>query len=210
LIAIIIVLALVIREKKEPYTPVSNSSATTVYLAGSLFTLQEILGNDLLANAIEEKSNGRYKINVPQRLEEQSHFDIKKIRDQDLHSVFESDMILVNANGLELDSGTVVEYTVAKSLDKPAVLFRSDFRKFACGPTNLEYNLMVSSYPRTINLNVDFLGMYKAANNDGNKALAQIAIKIIEALDSAQSLKPTISADDQKALSRVLAHVYKI
>ena len=64
-----------------------------------------------------------------------------------------SDVAMFAFDGIELDSGTVVEFMAAKMLDVPAVVYRSDFRggsgEEAIDEESNRWNLMVSFYPRT-------------------------------------------------------------
>ena len=72
------------------------------------------------------------------------------IRDQDLKMVMEADLGLFNFDGADLDSGTVVEFIVAKQLDIPSVVLRSDFRNAGDQDAKGDkWNLMCSFYPRT-------------------------------------------------------------
>ena len=61
-------------------------------------------------------------------------------------------------DGTELDSGSVVEFMGAKFLDKPCVVYRTDFRGGSGEESSTmrdvtnernKWNLMVSFYPRT-------------------------------------------------------------
>lgn len=50
------------------------------------------------------------------------------IRNRDIKAVMEADLVFFNFDGTDLDSGTVVEFMIAKMLDIPAVLLRTDCR----------------------------------------------------------------------------------
>jgi nucleoside 2-deoxyribosyltransferase len=135
------------------------TSPLTIYFAGELFSLKHLVGNALLADAIQRLSSGRYQCIVPQDLE-QRETTPTAIRDQDLFHVFSCDLGLFHFDGPELDSGTVVEFMVAKMLDIPAVILRSDFRR--SGDTSeLPWNLMASGYPRTEVLILDGMSLYQ-------------------------------------------------
>ncbi|MEM9058500.1 MAG: nucleoside 2-deoxyribosyltransferase, partial [Pseudomonadota bacterium] len=103
------------------------TQALSVYFAGALFSHKDLIGNALVAAAVDRLSDGRYRCLVPQDLE-QSSGRAMDIRDQDLRAVIESDLAIFNFDGTDLDSGTVVEFVTAKQLDLPSVLVRSDFR----------------------------------------------------------------------------------
>lgn len=130
----------------------------TIYFAGGLFTLKDLLGNAALANAIEEASSGKLQCILPQALE-QRETTPRSIRNNDLAQVMQCDLGLFHFDGTELDSGTVVEFMVAKFLDIPSVIVRSDFR--ASGDGGDPWNLMASFYPRTKNILVDSMAMYQ-------------------------------------------------
>jgi nucleoside 2-deoxyribosyltransferase len=67
---------------------------------------------------------------LPQHLEEKQHALTQQLKEQDLNQVLKADGILVNFNGTDLDSGTVIEFITAKMVNKPAVVLRTDFRNF--------------------------------------------------------------------------------
>ena len=98
-----------------------------VYFAGELFSAKHIIGNAVLAAAIETVSEGRFSCILPQALEQRGTTP-RAIRDQDLEAVYRSDVALFNFDGTEVDSGTVVEFMFAKFLDIPSVILRTDFR----------------------------------------------------------------------------------
>ena len=119
----------------------------SVYFAGDLFDHKHLAGNELLAGAIDRVSDGRYACVLPQDLEQSSN-RMADIRNQDLRQVMACDLGLFNFDGADLDSGTVVEFMMAKFLDIPSVLLRSDFR--ASGDQERDgddWNLMCSFYP---------------------------------------------------------------
>ena len=89
------------------------------------------------------------------------------IRNQDLMQVMACDLGLFNFDGTDLDSGTVVEFMMAKMLDIPSVLLRSDFR--ASGDQEREgddWNLMCSFYPRSRKVQFNAMAWYQEARRD--------------------------------------------
>ncbi|MGA1599010.1 MAG: nucleoside 2-deoxyribosyltransferase [bacterium] len=139
----------------------------TIYFAGDLFNHKDLIGNLLLAEAIEEQSGGDLRCVLPQNLEQTTGRSVD-IRNQDLLEVLKADLILLNFDGLELDSGTVVEFLFAKMIDLPAVVLRSDFR--AAGDQHREgdpWNLMCSGYPRTKILRINAMAWYQEAWREG-------------------------------------------
>ena len=135
----------------------------TVYFAGDLFDHKHLAGNAILAEAIDRRSAGRYACVVPQDLE-QATARMVDIRNQDLKQVMACDLALFNFDGTDLDSGTVVEFMMAKMLDIPSVLLRSDFR--ASGDQEREgddWNLMCSFYPRSKKVQFNAMAWYQEA-----------------------------------------------
>lgn len=133
----------------------------SIYFAGELFAAKHLIGNSALAAAIERLSDGEFMCRLPQTLEQRS-YSAQQIRDQDLETLVGCDLAVFNFDGPEIDSGTVVEFMVAKFADIPSLLLRTDFRK---GGDQREdpWNLMLSFYPRTRTCLLDCMGLYKAA-----------------------------------------------
>ena len=138
----------------------------SVYFAGDLFNHKDLTGNLLLAEAIEKESSGRYICILPQHLEQSTSRSID-IRNNDLSKIVNSDLILVNFDGTDLDSGTVIEFLFAKALDVPAVILRSDFRSAGDQERGDSWNLMCSGYPRTGKLTINAMSWYQDAWGDG-------------------------------------------
>lgn len=134
----------------------------TVYFASELFNLKHLLGNAYLAEAIYEKSHGKYLCRLPQDFELRG-FHPQTIRDQDLRGLLECDLALFCFDGPELDSGTVVEFMFAKFADIPSVILRSDIRAAGDQERGDPWNLMASFYPRTASLHLDSLIEYRAS-----------------------------------------------
>jgi len=134
----------------------------TVYFAGELFSHKHLIGNAYLAEAIYEKSHGRYLCVLPQNIEHRG-LSAQVIRDRDIRELIECDFALFNFDGVELDSGTVVEYLIAKFADIPAVVLRSDIRGGGSHHQGDPWNIMASFFPRTARVIVDSLGGYKTS-----------------------------------------------
>jgi len=113
---------------------------------------------------------------------------------------------LFNFDGTELDAGVVVEFMLAKFLDIPAVILRSDFR--TCGEREIggeDWNLMCSFYPRTRVVKVNSLQLYQEATEEGqglNEVFdiyyTTIARMVIEGLDSVKTEQPLLKGDQKK------------
>ncbi|HKB90520.1 MAG TPA: nucleoside 2-deoxyribosyltransferase [Opitutaceae bacterium] len=136
-----------------------KKSSYTVYFGSELFSLKHLIGNAYLAEAIYEKSHGRYRCVVPQNLEPRGT-TARAVRDQDIKALLDCDLGLFSYDGTELDSGTVVEFMIAKFADIPSVILRSDIRK-AGDQRGDPWNLMCSFYPRTTNVIIESLMLYR-------------------------------------------------
>ena len=143
----------------------------SVYFAGDLFNHKDLIGNLLLAEAIERESSWCYVCVLPQHLEQSTSRSIE-IRNNDLSKIVSSDLILVNFDGTELDSGTVIEFLFAKALDVPAVILRSDFRSAGDQERGDPWNLMCSGYPRTGKLTLNAMAWYQEAWGKGGGTAA--------------------------------------
>jgi nucleoside 2-deoxyribosyltransferase len=172
----------------------------SVYFAGELFNAKHLSGNAGLAAAIQHKSGGRLNCVLPQTLEsreEGAHF----IRDEDLEHLISADIALFNFDGSEIDSGTVVEFMVAKFADIPALLLRTDFRRGGDQGQD-PWNLMLSFYPRTETCCLDSMALYKTALAQGlnpvgavDSMLDQIAALVVSKLETLAQTKPILPPD---------------
>jgi nucleoside 2-deoxyribosyltransferase len=181
------------KKKKRSYT---------VYFASELFSLKHLIGNAYLAEAIYEKSHGKYLCQLPQDFEPRGT-TAQAVRDQDIRALIECDLALFNFDGAELDSGTVVEFMFAKFADIPAVILRSDLRQG--GDSSDPWNLMASFYPRTINVRVDSLSSYKTIMRRRHRKLDEvIRLAAQHSSADAQLMCEQIAAACVRALDRTL------
>jgi nucleoside 2-deoxyribosyltransferase len=130
----------------------------TIYSAGGLFTQDELATNIMIKEAVWRLSNGKFQLFLPQsrELQELDQPNLEAyIRNTDLLEVVKADILLVRFDGLELDSGTLVEYMMAKFLGKPTVILRSDFRSVSYLPLCEPYNLMVKNWSRTMEIHLN-------------------------------------------------------
>ena len=179
----------------------------SVYFAGDLFNHKDLTGNLLLAEAIERESSGRYVSVLPQHLEQSTSRSID-IRNNDLSKIISADLILVNFDGTELDSGTVIEFLFAKALDVPAVILRSDFRSAGDQERGDPWNLMCSGYPRTGKLTLNSMAWYQEAWGKGGgtaavleRVYSKLSKAIITEFDNVYN-KPSL-IDSQQMLRNV-------
>jgi nucleoside 2-deoxyribosyltransferase len=171
----------------------------TIYLAGELFSTRHLAGNATLADAITQLSGGRFRCILPQDLPQPST-DPRSIRDQDLRALLGCDAAVFQYDGLELDSGTVVEYLFAKFADLPAVLLRTDFRHAGDQRQGDDpWNLMTSFYPRTERVLLDGMGFYHESLREHSTpaqaaaaAIQRVALEVCIALDKALALPPRL------------------
>ena len=169
-----------------------------IYFAGDLFNHKDLFGNLLLADAIAEQSSGRFICTLPQNLEHSSGRSVD-IRNQDLLQIILSDLVLLNFDGSELDSGTVVEFIFAKALDVPAVILRTDFRSSGDQDRDGDpWNLMCSGYPRTEVITLNGMARYQEAirsESTGREALesfySRLATEVIQGFESVL-IKPSV------------------
>jgi nucleoside 2-deoxyribosyltransferase len=135
----------------------------TVYSAGGLFTHNELETNILIKEAVWRLSNGKFQLFLPQskELRELDRLDVETyIRNIDLLAIMKADIILARFDGLELESGTVVEFVIAKVLGKPTVILRCDFRRMSGKNPDEPYNLMVKNWPRTVDVHLDSFAIW--------------------------------------------------
>jgi len=183
----------------------------SVYFAGELFDHKDLIGNALLAMQIEKNSKGLYHCILPQNLEQSTERAVD-IRNQDLRQVIECDLSLFNFDGADLDSGTVVEFMVAKFLDIPSVIVRSDFRSSGDqAKDGDDWNLMCSFYPRTALVQFNAMAFYQKAVRESdslddamNRLYSEIASLLIENLDAVRNLAPLF-----KGSKRQLEDLYR-
>jgi nucleoside 2-deoxyribosyltransferase len=187
----------------------------TVYAAGGLFSQHELATNVLIKEAIGRLSNEKFQLVLPQsnelkELDAVGELDAAYFRNADLLGVVKADIIIARFDGLELDSGTVVEFTMAKSLGKPTVILRCDFRRLAGTRFEEPYNLMVKSWPRTVEVHVEstlnyfdvlaeerkalgnsstFQATMKAELSTVQKGVDEIAKKLIDGLEAVIKMK---------------------
>jgi len=141
-----------------------------VFFAGELFDLKHLIGNSYLAEAIYEKSHGRYLCALPQDFDPRGTAP-RAVRDHHLRSLIGCDLALFCFDGADLDSGTVTEFMMAKFADIPAVILRTDRRSSGGGTA---WNLMANFYPRTAVLTVDGPAAYKRILKKRNRKLDEV------------------------------------
>jgi len=176
----------------------------TVFLGGELFSLKHLVGNAGLAEAIYEKSHGRFRCLLPQDLVWRAR-SARAIRDGTLRTLAACDLALFNFDGTDLDSGTVVEFMFAKFADIPAVLLRTDIRS-AGGHRAEPWNLMASNFPRTVTVLAPSLADYRGALHRRHQRLDDaLRLAGLHSSAGAQRVCESVAAQCVRALERVLA-----
>ncbi|RMZ82258.1 hypothetical protein DV738_g1902, partial [Chaetothyriales sp. CBS 135597] len=192
----------------------------TYYHAGPLFTLAELHSNKLLASRIQalslssalssssstvEPNAAIFIPKLPQDLEPRS-LHPHSIRDSDLLALLSCDLALFTYDGTELDSGTVVEYMVAKFADVPSVILRTDFRGAgdqqggAAGDDEPDaWNLMSSFWPRTRVVRVDSMAVFKSTGSS-EKLLDVVAERCVRAMEEVVRLPSSMPKESRKGV----------
>jgi len=180
----------------------------TVFFGGELFNLKHIIGNAYLAEAVYEKSHGRYLCALPQDFDPRGTA-ARTIRDHHIRALVGSDLALFSFDGPDLDSGTVAEFMFAKFADIPSVVLRSDRR--GAGDRTSQWNLMLNYFPRTLIISLDGLAAYKAilkkrqrridevirlagqhSSADAQRMCDEVAAVVVRALDRVREAEPVM------------------
>lgn len=157
-----------------------------IYWAGDMFDYKHLVGNQMLVDALAAQTG--WTIRLPQRLTPSKPTN-KAIRDQDFLEVVQCDAIVAHFDGTDLDSGTVAEFMYAKFLDKPSVCFRTDFRGAGDQVKGDPWNLMLSNYPRNVNVNVHGLHLLQDHGHDLESYLSDLALKVQIGVEQAIELE---------------------
>jgi hypothetical protein len=127
------------------------------------------------------------------------------IRDSDLLALLKSDLALFHFDGTDLDSGTVVEFMVAKAADIPSVIVRTDFRR-AGDNDDVPWNLMCGDYPRTEKVLIHAMQLYHKSKAPGlsiiqasDKAISEAATQIVAAFDKVRT-QPSVLPVEMREL----------
>jgi len=132
-----------------------------VYLAGAASNAPHVIGHAYLAEAVYERSHGRYHCRLPQ------DFDVRGrsprgLRDLELVQLLECDAAVFTCDGPAPDAGTVAAFLFAKFADLPSVLLRTDL---AHGPRARDpWSPVTSYFPRTVTVSCNSLAEYRTAN----------------------------------------------
>merc|ERR1712127_790303 len=125
-------------------------------------------------------------------------------------------------DGVELDSGTVVEFMQAKTLDIPSVVYRTDFRG-GSGEQSTDFreekeeeednkwNLMVSNYPRTKVIYMNAMAHYQRVYTEQNGAhvdahtvakayCESMAQTLCSAMDEVMAKPPLLDAAEKQTM----------
>lgn len=217
------------KEKHNAIISETNNlnSPLLVYAAGEMFSQHDLATNVYIKNAVWKQSEGKFNLVLPQskELRNLNRKDIDAyIRNEDLRNVIKADLVLARFDGLELDSGTVVEFMLAKFLGKPVVILRSDTRRLSSIGFDEPYNLMMKNWPRTVQIHVDSLMSYinELAEEQKHlqdsdqlesiilielevirKGIDEIAQKLIEGFEAAIAMKSPYPPEYQEVVYNV-------
>jgi hypothetical protein len=180
----------------------------TVFFGGELFDLKHLIGNAYLAEAIYEKSHGRYLCALPQDFDPRGTA-LRSVRDHHIRALTGCDLALFSFDGPDLDSGTIAEFMIAKFADIPSVILRSDRR--GAGGKDPQWNPMASYYPRTAIVTIDGPGAYRAilkrrhrkldevirlagqhSSADAQRMCDEVAAAVVRAFDRVRVLPPVM------------------
>ncbi len=209
-----------------------DGSITTykVYTAGGIFTQHDLATNVFIKDSVWRQSKAKFELILPQskELRELDRPDIAAyIRNVDLLQVLKSDLFIARFDGLELDSGTVIEFMLAKFLAKPTVILRSDSRRLGGQSLDEPYNLMVKNWPRTVEVHFDslikFTGNFAEEWNNSEidsasdttikaemktviKGIDEIAALIIDGLERVLLLESPYPKEYQEIIYKIIRH----
>ncbi len=189
----------------HPLPIVKKKSTHTVYFAGERFGFEHLLGNAYLAEAIYEKSHGKYLCRLPQDAGLRSVHP-RAVRDHDLRALLECDAGLFSFDASAPDSGPAGEFVLAKAADLPAVILRGDLRG-AADP----WSRMAGLWPRTATVPLGSLHDYRALQRRlrprGRRVRLDEVVRLAgqHASATAALLCDQVAAAVVRALDRVIA-----
>jgi len=202
------------------------SESYLAYLAGGIFTQHELATNVSMKEAVWRLSNGRFELVLPQskELRQLDRPDLAAyLRNVDLHQLVQADILIARFDGAELDTGTVVEFLVAKMLGKPSVIIRTDSRHLISDGIDDPYNLMVKNWPRTIEVYIDSLIDYvrmiaDARDTESERPILEaeiatirrgidaMAVRVIEALNSVVEMESPYPPELREAVYKAIRY----
>ena len=180
-----------------------RTDSIKIYLAGELFNHKDLMGNRLLTRKITELTQNRFQFTLPQDVtaDNPNGFSIKEA---DIFHLLQSQAVLFNFDGPDLDSGTVSEFMIAVFLGIPSVLLRTDIRSGGDDADGDPWNLMCSGYPGTRSLVMNSMAIYQEIwqkNQDENQAIhlfyEAIAHPVIERFETLLSEPPRFSSQEE-------------
>ncbi len=180
----------------------------TFYFAADLFSSRALFGNAALADAIQRASGTseryEFKVILPQLCEPRTE-SARAIRNADIRSVVQADAAVFVFDGMELDSGMIAEFMVAKFCDIPSVILRTDFR--SCGEhPECPWNVMLGFYPRCSVVQLNSMKEYKdliAAQGEG-RVSARNRDAARDSIEALQTFMDSIGASVAQALDKVM------
>lgn len=187
-----------------------KTDSITIYLAGELFNHKDLMGNRLLVRKIAELTQNKYQFILPQDVtrDNPNGFSIKEA---DIFQLLQSQAVLFNFDGPDIDSGTVSEFMIAVFLGIPSVLLRTDIRSGGDDIEGDPWNLMCSGYWGTRSLIMNSMAIYQEIwrqNNDESLAVHRfydaIAKPVIDRFEDLFSESPRFL--NQEEVFRIYRH----
>jgi len=161
-----------------------------------------VIGHAYLAEAVYERSHGRYHCRLPQ------DFDVRGrsprgLRDLELIQLLECDAAVFTCDGPAPDAGTVAAFLFAKFADLPAVLLRTDLAHGGARARD-PWSPVTSYFPRTVTVSSSSLADYRAANHRHLRLDPTTRLAGQYSTASAQLMCDRIAGQVVRALDRVL------
>lgn len=108
---------------------------TKLYFAGPLMSTAEIRFNESVVSNL--RMGCKHEVFLPQENEQRADTP-RAIFNSDMAGLHWCDMVVANMDGADPDSGTCWELGWAYAMDRPCIIWRTDFRIFAgLEPLNL-------------------------------------------------------------------------
>ena len=182
-----------------------TKSSFSVYFAGDRSGFERLLGNAYLAEAIYEKSHGKYLCQLPQDFEPRG-INARTVRDHDYRTLLECDAALFNFAGSGPDAGPAGEFLLAKAADLPSVILRDERPGVADQWANA-----AACWPRTVAVSIasvrDYRALQKKLGGRGRRTRLDEVVRLAgqHASAAAALLCDQVAAAAVRALDRAMA-----
>jgi hypothetical protein len=186
---------------------VKKKTSHPVYFAGERAGFARLLGHAGLAEAVYEKSHGKYLCRLPQDFAPRGR-QPRLVRDHHLRTLLECDAGLFCLDDAGPDDGTAAEFMFAKFADLPAVVLCD--AAAGSGPRRAPRGRLTDFYPRTATLALDSLHAYRALQHRrarGRRAALDEVVRLAgqHASATAAVLCDQVATAVVRALDKVIA-----